>query len=321
MKTVFIEALAFVLVCVFGTAAGGFLIMLFNSVSNFVVGCPLNLFSVQGFVKGALIFFPALLLFVPMFLFLTLIRHPKYNKISGAITIALLSTAAWIFLAPISHSAAKNINVFYKEEPSELSSGYFRNMNGNTFYFTFVTGNYASGLKINGDYFSSNNSENAVRALDSDYIRFRRDALGFSDPLVGGNLTPPAVLLNFLKGIEIIQRKAYEASSAGKIEWLFFSSIMAALAAMGAVVSASEWKLADAFYITFDTFAILAANALCLMGNFDGAAAALMDAGKFFEPIARHFQAAMNCAIIFLLALLGTVKAIIHANKEKRRAE
>ena len=319
MKTVLIEALAFVLICVFGTAAGGFLIMIYNNVSNFVVGCPLDLFSARGFIDGAVIIFPVLLLFVPMFLYLTLIRHPKYNKISGAITIAVLSLAAWLFLAPISHELAKSRNVFYREDPTELSPGYFRNINGKIYYFTFVTGNYVSGIKIDGDYFLSNNKENSVHMLDSNYIHFRKDALGFSDSIVGENLTPPSALLAFLSGITAIQQKAYEASNAGKIEWLLFSSLMAALVAMGAVVSASEWKLADAFYITFDSFTIIALNALCLLGYFDQAAGALRDAGTFLEPAANHFQVTMNCAIIFALVSMGTFKAIIHAAKKNRR--
>ena len=319
MKTVLIEALAFVLICVFGTAAGGFLIMLYCGVSNFVVGCPLDLFSARGFIDGAVIIFPVLLLFVPMFLFLTLIRHPKYNKISGATTIALLSLAAWIFLAPISHEMAKSRNVFYREDPSELSPGYFRNINEKNYYFTFLTGNYASGIKIDGDYFFSNNSENHVHMLDNNFIRFRRDELGFSDSIVGENLTPPAALLNFMRGVTVIQQKAYEASNAGKIEWLLFSSLMAALVAMGAVVSASEWKLADAFYITFDSFAIMALNALCLLGFFEKAADAIRDAGTFLEPAANHFQVTMNCAIILALVFMGTFKAIIHKAKKNRR--
>jgi len=319
MKTVLIEALAFVLVCVLGTAAGGFLIMLFNSVSNFVVGCPLDLFSAKGFIDGAIIVFPVLLLFVPMFLYLTLIRHPKYNKISGAITIAVLSLAAWIFLAPISHEAAKASDVFYRPDPAELSPGYFRNINGKNYYFTFITGHYASGIKIDGDYFMSNNSENSVHMLDSNYINFRRDQMGFADSIVGENLAPPAALFNFLSGLTIIQQKAYEASTAGKIEWLLFSSIMAALVAIGAVISASEWKLADAFYITFDCFAILALNALCLLGFFDQFSDALLDAGTFLAPAARHLQTTMNCAIILALVSMGTFKAVVHAAKKRRR--
>jgi len=321
MKTVLIEALAFVLICVLGTAAGGFLIMLFTSVSNFVVGCPLDLFSAQGFIKGAIIIFPVLLLFVPMFLYLTLIRHPKYNKISGVATIAVLSLAAWIFLAPISHEAAKSSDVFHREDPTELSPGYFRNINQKNYYFTFISGNYASGIKIDGDYFLSNNNENSVHTLDSNYIRFRRDALGFSDSIVGENMTPPEALLYFLRGVTIVQQKAYEASSAGKIEWLLFSSIMVALVAMGAVVSASEWKLADAFYITFDSFAILAVNALCLLGFFDKISKALYQAGPFFAPVASHLQVAINCLIVLLLISMGTFKAVVHAAKNKRRGE
>ena len=320
MKTVLIELLAFVLLCVFGAAAGGFFIMIYHGVASFVVGSQMNVFSIQHFVNGAMIFFPIFLLFIPMFLFLTLIRHPIYNKIAGSITIALLSLSVWIFAAPIFYTASQEKSqALANSESLDLSSGYFRNINGNTYYFTLTTGNYVSGIRINGNYFSSAESSNSVRFLDSNYMNFKRDWLGFCDPLVGENLTPPPVLSNFLRGISIVHQKAYEASSEGTLSWLFFSSIMAALVSVGAVISASEWKMADAFYITFDTVVILVLNSLCLFGVFDSAIAELAGQGKILAFVAGHFQAAINCLIILGLCFLGIFKAAVHAAKQKRR--
>ena len=304
MKTVLIELLAFVLLCVFGAAAGGFFIMIYHGVASFVVGSQMNVFSIQHFVNGAMIFFPIFLLFIPMFLFLTLIR---------------LSLSVWIFAAPIFYTASQEKSqALANSESLDLSSGYFRNINGNTYYFTLTTGNYVSGIRINGNYFSSAESSNSVRFLDSNYMNFKRDWLGFCDPLVGENLTPPPVLSNFLRGISIVHQKAYEASSGGKLSWLFFSSMMAALVSVGAVISASEWKMADAFYITFDTVVILVLNSLCLFGVFDSAIAELAGQGKILAFVAGHFQAAINCLIILALCFLGIFKAAVHAAKQKR---
>ena len=318
MKTVLIEMLAFVLLCVFGTAAGGFLTMLYSGATNFVAGSNLTVFSFQEFINGAIIFYPAFLFFIPMFLFLTLVRHPRYNKISGAATIAVLSLAAWVFTAPIFFRAAKAQNVFEKQSPAELSSGYFRNINGRLNYFTFTSGNYVSGLRVDNSYFLSNNSESSIHFLDSNYMNFKRDQLGFSDPIIGENLTPPPVLLKFLQAIVTIETKAYEASSSGILNWLFFSSIMAALVSIGAVISASEWKLADAFYITFDTFVILTLNNLCILGRFDALADTLNNLGGVFQLAAARLQAVLNCAVVLLLIFLGIFKATLRAIKNKR---
>lgn len=295
--------------------------MLCHDVSSFVVGTALPLFSVPGFLNGAVIFFPILLLFVPMFLYLSLVRHPKYNKISGSITIAVLSLAAWIFLAPVSYKTAHDWNALEKSPPAELSSGYFRRINGALYYFTLVTGNYVSGIKIDGDYFSKSNQENSFHALDSKFMNFKRDKMGFSDPIISENLTPPTILQNALRALVSIHESASAACDKGKIEWLFFCSIMAALVSLGAILSASEWKLADAFYVTFDTFAILALNSLFFMGYFDQMVSSLRDAGPFFEQIAKHFQCALNCAMIFLSASLGIFKAVVHAAKRARGAQ
>lgn len=321
MKTVLIELLSFALICVFGTAAGGFLIMLYHSVTSFVVGSQISIFDAQIFINGAIVFFPILLLFVPMFLFLTLVRHPRYNKVSGAITIAVLSLAAWIFAAPISYKTVQQKSVALEEKPSELTAGYFRTIDKRLYYFTFVSGNFVNGIRINQDYFNSGNSSRSVKKISNTPLNFKRDALGFSDPIIGENLTPPPVLMAFLGGIGTVQQKACEACSKGMIPWLLFSSLMAALAALGTIVSASEWKLADAFYITFDTFAIITLNCFYFMGRFDTFVNAINNVGGFAVIVAQHFQCAMNCALILLLISLGTFKAIVHAGKKRRRGE
>lgn len=321
MKTVLIELLAFSLICVFGTAAGGFFIMIFQSVTSFVAGSELNIFSAQLFVKGVIAFFPILLLFTPMFLLLTLVRHPKYNKVFGAISIAIFSLAAWIFLAPVAYKAASEQSLSFDGKPSQLTPGYFRTINDRLYYFTFVSGNYVSGIRFDGDHFSSSNSEKAIHILDSNYINFKRGELGFSDPLIGETLALPKILKGFLSGVITVQQKASQASSSGIITWLFFSSIMAALVAIGAVISASEWKLADAFYIVFDTFVILTLNCFCLLGHLSPLQNALGNAGSIGHLISQNFQLAINCFIILVLILLGITKAIVHASKKRRRAE
>ena len=163
MKTVLIELLAFVLICVLGTAAGGFLIMLYHSVTSFVAGSQISLFDAQIFINGSIVFFPILLLFVPMFLYLTLIRHPRYNKIAGAITITLLSLAAWIFAAPVSYKTVQQKSVVLEEKPSELTAGYFRTIDKRLYYFTFVSGNFVNGIRINEDYFTSVRTSRSVK--------------------------------------------------------------------------------------------------------------------------------------------------------------
>ena len=321
MKTVLIELLSFALICVFGTAVGGFLIMLYHSVTSFVVGSQISIVNAQIFINGAIVFFPILLLFVPMFLFLTLIRHPRYNKVSGAITIAVLSLAAWIFAAPISYKTVQQKSVALEEKPSELTAGYFRTIDERLYYFTFVSGNFVNGIRINQDYFNSGNSSRSVKKISNTPLNFKRDALGFSDPIIGENLTPPPVLMAFLGGVGTVQQKACEACMEGMIPWLLFSSLMAALVALGAIVSASEWKLADAFYITFDTFVIITLNCFYFLGRFDTFVNAINNVGGFALIIGQNFQCAMNCTIILLLISLGTFKAIVHAGKKRRRGE
>ena len=319
MKTVLVELLAFALICVLGTAAGGFIIMIYHSVTSFVVGSQMTLFDAPLFINGAIYFFPILLLFAPMFLFLSLVRHPRYNKVLGVLTIALLSMAAWIFLAPVSYKIAREQDLSLKEKPSELTAGYFRKIDNRLYYFTFISGNYVKGLRVKDEYFSTGNSKKYISKLDGGYINFKRDSLGFSDPLIGETLTPSPILMSFSSGIALVQKEAAAASESGVIPWLLFSSMMAALVMIGVIISASEWKLADAFYITFDTFVIITLNCFYFQGRFANIVGAINDIGGFAEIIGQNFQTALNCAIIFALVMLGGIKAIVHANKKRRR--
>ena len=321
MKTVLIELLAFALICVFGTAAGGFIIMIYHSVTSFVVGSEMSIFDAQLFINGAIVFFPILLLFAPMLMFLSLVRHPRYNKVTGVLTVAVLCFAAWVFIAPVSYRIAREQGVALTEKPSELTAGYFRKIDKRLYYFTFISGNYVKGLRVKDDYFSSNITGQSVSTLDGNYINFKRDSLGFSDPLIGETLTPSPVLLGFINGIFLVQQKAAAACQSGVLSWLLFSSLMLALVTIGAIISASEWKLADAFYITFDTFAIITLNCLYYLGYFDTFVSAIDGIGGFAQAISQNFQCALNFAIIVGLVLLGSVKAIVHAGKRRRRGE
>ncbi len=322
----FIALIGFLLLSVFGTAAGGFLIMLYDGCTSFVAGTSLNVFSLSAFIDGVLIFFPIMILFVPMFLFLSLIRHGSQNKISGAITVIVLSLAVWIFLVPVCFSAGGKRSVFYHKPAAMLSPRYFRKIDGSVWYFTKIRaqtdGNsLVDGIKIDEENFASGNTDDSAESLENYSKKFSRDFYGFSDPLVGENLCPPKIMMVFLKVIFIVQQNAFTAWQSGTLSWILFSSIMAALLSAGAVLSASEWRLASALYVIFDTFAIMALNYFYFTGFFIPVISRLNSFGRFFNFLTDNFQLAINICLTLSLTLFGFVKGLVHARKRGRLAQ
>ena len=299
--------------------------MLYDTCANFIVGQPFGIFSLRAFVGGMLFFYPIFLLFVPMFLMLTLIRHSSRNKIAGMITISILSLAAWVFTVPVSFRISEQLPGG-PESSATLSGGYFRNIKNSSYYFTQVVGNFVDGIRIDTSRFASEADINAdgaktVTILNDRPLNFHRDEFGFADPLVGGALRFPKELSFLADGFFSMRQCANAARQSGIANWLRFSSVILALLSVGAILSASTWRLADALYVIFDTAVIIFLNYLFLNSYFDEALIQLKNLGGFFIFIYDNFQVIMNCLIVILLALIGTVKHIVHSSRRREAAE
>lgn len=305
MKTVFLETVEFLLICVCGTIFGGLLFMLYNVITSYVIGAQMNYFLPDIFLDGMLICFPPLLFFVPMFRMLSLVRHTAKERIFALATICVLSLAFWIFLVPICEKAVHAGDALFEKPATELTKGYFRKLDADTYYLSSVKNKYIDALKFENDDSQKNQAERKVELVKNRRMIFERDKYGFSDPLVGERLQPPKILAAFFQGLYSMEKSAFSACASGLKNWLFFSSIMVALLSVGALIDASSWRLVSAFWILFTTITIIALNFLYMNFYFAPLTSQLDSMGSFFIMIKNNFQFIMNCVIAFVLSIAG----------------
>lgn len=314
MKTVLSEILGFVLLCVCGTVAGGFLFMLYGASTSYVVGSNINVFLPNTFLDGMLICFTPVMLFVPMLRMLSLIRHESKNKVLGLITISVLSFATWVFCVPICAKTALYNDTLSTKAPSELTAGYFRKMDNSMYYFNAIRGNKVDALKFENSYSNKNKQNRSVELLKDYYIDFKRDKYGFSDPIVGEYLEPPSTISAFFLGLYSIEKSAFQACNNGVISWLLFSSLMLALIAVGALITISSWRLVCMFWALLSTSAILVLNYLYTNFYFAPFLNQLEYRGAFFDFIKNNFQTIMNCTFVFVFVIAGVLR-MLYKNK------
>lgn len=310
MKTVFLETFEFLLMCVCGTIFGGLLFMLYNEITAYVIGAQMSYFLPDVFIDGILICFPPLLFFLPMFRLLSLVRHKTKKRLPTLATICVLSLAFWIFLVPVCEKAAHAWNSLFEKTPSELTEGYFRKLDSDTYYLSAVRNKYIDALKFENDDAMKNQVERKVEIVKDRRMVFERDEYGFSDPLVGAVLQPSKIFAAFFQGLYSMEKSAFSACASGIKNWLLFSSIMVALLSVGALINASSWRLVSAFWILFTTILIIALNFLYMNFYFAPLTSQLDNMGNFFVLIKNNFQFIMNCVIAAILLIAGTLCTI-----------
>ncbi len=316
LKTVFWETLGFLLMCVFGTIAGAIIFMLYNVVTSYVVGAEMTYILPDVFFDGILVCFPPILLFVPMFRFLSLVRHKSRNKPAALAVICVLSLATWFFLVPVCEKTAYAESALFERPPSELTAGYFRKLDSDIYYLNSVENKHIDALKFDNSDSGKTNSERRVEFVENQRKVFERDEYGFSDPLVGSILRPPSIFAAVFQGLYSMEKSAYSACASGIVGWILFSSLMFALLSSGALVSASTWRLASAFWILFSTVGTIALNYLYMNSYFAPFTRRLNAMGNVFIFINNNFQFIMNCVIT--VALLSAGIACSLGNKDPR---
>lgn len=317
MKIVLTSFIRFLLLCIVGSVASGFFFMLYNGCVSYVIGNGGNLFSLKFFIDGILLAFPAILLFVPMFLMFPLMKHGSKTRCIGLIAISVFCLAAWLLVVPLCAKGALETNALFEKPASKLSTGYFRKINGRIYYFSNVEGNYVSGLRFDNGFTARNSSLQEVQVLKGDYVVFERDIYGFSDPIVGENLKPPAVVSIWFLGMFSMVRSTFSACASGILNWISFSSIMFALLFVGFLLSLSSWRLVDAFLVSFFTFAIIVLNYLYLNFYFSPFLNQFDSMGGFFIFLKNNFQLFMNIVIIIILCIVGLISLYISKKKLK----
>lgn len=326
MKTFFSVLISYILLSIFGAVLVSALIMVYMGCMNYVVGQPLALVSFEAFRLGFDISMPLVLIFCPMFLVLSLIRHSKKNHLIGFITIAVLSAASWIFGMPafLKYESGKADSSIIKSQ--RLSSGYFRLSENTIYYFTNVDlEKNTEGIAISEQPASG---KQAFSVIDNKKITIP-DSEYFSDILVKRVVEMPPLLKNFMQDLYNLSGAAVKAFSSSTVSWLFFCSFALSLIFVFAVANVSQWRLINAFFVLVATTVVIKLNCICYGISFyekyisflPSLDSSLKHAFGFISGIQSPLCVVVNILLVLIFGVLGIVGLFTNRSRKNEDDE
>ena len=322
MKTVFQVLISYIVTCLVGIVLTAGLFMVYIGCMGYVVGQPLNLFSLSALKSGFDISLPLVVIFMPMFLILSLIRHSKKNKIAGVITTVVLTCASWAFGIPAYMKYIKSTTDVIQLEKQRLSSGYFRLSENTIYYFT----NVDMDRKAEGILIDTTNTGIEVK----DFKIIKNEEINipgsghFSDILVKRTIEFPMLLRMCFGDLYFISKGAESALNKSYWSWLFFCSFGLSLAFVFSLSGISQWRLINAFSVLVGTGVVLKVNALCLGISFYQKYIPMLGAldqklrgvGLFFKYMDSPLCFTANVLMILIFTVIGfTALAIKKSSK------
>lgn len=322
MKTVLQVLISYIVTCVLGIILASGLFMVYLGCMGYVVGQPLNLFNWSALKTGFDATLPLVVIFMPMFLILSLIRHSRKNRVAGVITTVILTCASWAFGIPAYIKYIKSTTNAIQLEKQRLSSGYFR-LSGNTiYYFTNVDGDRkAEGILID-------TTNTGIEVKDFKIIKNEEvDIPGsghFSDILVKRTIEFPMLLRMCFGDLYFISKSAQSALNKSFWGWLFFCSFGVALAFVFTLSNVSRWRLINAFSVLVGTGVVIKVNAVCcgisvyqkyipFLSTLDEK---IRGIGLFFNYIDDPLCFTVNVFMIVIFVIIGFISlAVKHSDK------
>lgn len=294
--------------------------MVYLGCMNYVVGQPLSLFSFEAFRLGVDISLPLVIIFIPMFLVLSLVRHSKNNRIIGILTVTLLSAASWIFGMPafLKMESGKADSSIIRQQ--RLSAGFFRMSDDTLYYFTNVDEeNKAEGIAIKCQSDKQNFS-----VIHNQKIEFA-EAENFSDILVKRVVEMPPLLFNCIMDLQNLSYACVRAFSASNASWIYFCTFALALVFVFCVSDVSQWRLINALFVLLSTSAVIKLNCICygisfyqkyvpLLGTLDQK----MSSMHGFNGAQSVLCVFVNVILIIVFVVIGIISKI---TGRKRRVE
>lgn len=237
-------------VVILGTVVAALIYMICCDLTVLVAGEKLKVFCWDFFLHGLVVMFPLVASFALGFLIFYGIRHNENHFIRLA-AYSFLCALTWIVFIPLCFNLQQTYESSFAEnyEIQKLSSGYFREKNGNVFYFSRITENgEADGVFI--DLLGVTGESGKV-------VRFTNSKLAddfssdFADSLVKDAIKLPLVVSVPVKVYSTLMEYARNAWSGGIGQWLGFLSFALALCSVIAFQYSSGWRLINGLSVMF----------------------------------------------------------------------
>lgn len=287
---------------------GAVLSMALSLCSALVAGQKVSAFSLHFFVRGIAAVLPAAIFLSPVFISFYLIRHKEIAGIPVFVCIAGVF-CLWLFAVPVLNGHSESAAFKADSQPPHLSSDYFRTSSDGRyiFYYSEITPqNSASGVCID------------TRRIKDKVFTFSDIQLphetAFSDPLIQSSLEMPGSLKLVISLFSAFTETARSKSHEGLLEWLCFSSAVAAFLAVIWLRNCSQWRLVNVLLIAVAFMAVLLVNSVLLQTSVFASDVRLPAVLLKAVPAGGCAVAAVNCAFFALFSIAGAIACVRRKN-------
>lgn len=309
MKTCFALIVAYIFLCVVGTASGAFLVMIYNGATHLVVGTQAMKFSSSVFLYGLSVSFPICVAVSFLFLVFAIIRHPAKKQVAGILTTIALGAFSWLVLLPLFFTFFKVVPTLNESEKAKLSPGFFRNVENSTYYFTAIDGNNnGEGLII-----TKNNSGKQLSLINNYPVVFLQND-DFADVLISETLSVPPLIKYCISGVKIFETAAFNAWNNGIFAWLSFASGALAMISVITWISISSWRFMNALFVIILFNGVIFFNLSYYGGSLTKIQSLISFVNGKFLQIPCFFIFAVNLIFVLIICLIALVAKITKRN-------
>ncbi|MBR1638452.1 MAG: hypothetical protein IJ688_03600 [Treponema sp.] len=230
---------------ILGTVFGTLLYTMFSNLLNYVAGSKLTLFSVESLFQSFFYISLCMIILICPALSFYRVRHP--GGFSQAMAYIILSAFTWILLLPLDYKLISSMseNIKNEKEHTPLSKDYFRQVDGEVYYFTNDF-EYTQTGALEADAI-------VIHSVgDNGYVNFRpvRDTPSFKLNIAAAPFREILVSENFrsktstsVVNFRILAGEIVNCLSAGFLHFLFYLSFALALCSIYALTNLFDWRL------------------------------------------------------------------------------
>ncbi|MCQ2577242.1 MAG: hypothetical protein MJ176_01795 [Treponema sp.] len=308
---------------ILGILCGTFLVGVYLSSLSFIAGSQIHFFRPANLLPAFKVVSLGICFFLPLSLFTYKIRHQ--GKVVQCIVYIFLQCLTWLVVFPvIDHQVIGRLEKHYQsqikyavsEEDKELlSSGYFRESNGEVYYFLDdVTTDISAKNPVRGVEITTGDwgDMNMISFSSPDSIEVIEAASPYKDVLIksvyGNNL------VSNIRYMGNVIKAGQKALAGGFISYLVFLSLALALSVVYMLAHTSQWRAVNYVSCITATLVIIAVNVWYYSPMFGKIAASSFMGNRLFTAMSSWCQDPFifvaNCTMTLLIVILGTIEKI-----------
>ena len=314
MKKTFEMMLNFLLLLMAGLFVGSLVYIQYVTCTNIVAGHPLE-FPKSLFLYALFQAAPMVILLITPFILMWKIRHLE-NPVSSTLSFVFLSLILWLLLLPVSQillDKAPTKTQEYLSNTNAISGGFFRNINGRSYYFisdeNVTEGNCDTIMIFDSSRQDTFGSEEIISTVSES--EFAKAASPFNDILFKDTMGD---LPKFMLHIASLYSKSVDSAwRHGYISWFCFCSLGFLMASAWTLVRISPWRMINfTFVMVVQIFAILV-NTLYYADFFSDARINLLRFfyGQDFSRLGFFHSRMIQLPLVSLNLLAGIIIIVI----------